>query len=135
MQVLDRFAGAKARLDSSSASMNDVMEALHQLTTVRAVLGAKLSSGECTRPPTRALYWAAFMFVQAKRCLLLSAVDICPCSGAAPTCKVVRLLFAGLGKELLQILVLMPCGAHLWGAARRAVAPTSSCWLGARRAI
>ena len=50
MQVLDRFAGAKARLDSSNASMNDVMEALHQLTTVRAVLGAKLSSGECTGP-------------------------------------------------------------------------------------
>ena len=47
LQVLDRFAGAKARLDSSDASMNDVMEALHQLTTVRAVLGAKLSSGEC----------------------------------------------------------------------------------------
>ena len=50
LKVLDRFAGAKARLDSSDASMNDVMEALHQLTTVRAVLGAKLSSGEVLGP-------------------------------------------------------------------------------------
>lgn len=54
-QVLDRFAGAKARLDSSSASMNDVMEALHQLTTVRAVLGAKLSSGLRNDAPDNAL--------------------------------------------------------------------------------
>ena len=62
MQVLDRFAGAKARLDSSNASMNDVMEALHQLTTVRAVLGAKLSSGEATDPCL---------------CCVLGSVDVC----------------------------------------------------------
>ena len=51
MQAVDKFLQAKGKLDGNAApALNDVMEALHSLTTVRANLAAGLSSGEHTLP-------------------------------------------------------------------------------------
>lgn len=46
-QVVDRFLAAKAKLDGagSAAGMDDVMDALHALGTLRALLCARLASG------------------------------------------------------------------------------------------
>ncbi|DBA93500.1 hypothetical protein WJX82_005630 [Trebouxia sp. C0006] len=45
-QAVDKFLQAKGKLDGNAApALNDVMEALHSLTTVRANLAAGLSSG------------------------------------------------------------------------------------------
>ena len=47
MQAVDKFLQAKGKLDGNAAPpLNDVMEALHSLTTVRANLAAGLSSGQ-----------------------------------------------------------------------------------------
>ena len=46
LQAVDKFLQAKGKLDGNAAPpLNDVMEALHGLTTVRANLAAGLSSG------------------------------------------------------------------------------------------
>ena len=50
-QAVDKFLQAKGKLDGNAApALNDVMEALHSLTTVRANLAAGLSSGEHALP-------------------------------------------------------------------------------------
>ena len=47
LQAVDKFLQAKGKLDGNAApALNDIMEALHSLTTVRANLAAGLSSGE-----------------------------------------------------------------------------------------
>lgn len=47
LQAVDKFLQVKGKLDGNAAPpLNDVMEALHSLTTVRANLAAGLSSGE-----------------------------------------------------------------------------------------
>jgi len=44
--ALDNFVKAKAKLDSSSeSSMNDIVDTLHRLTTVRVILSSGLASG------------------------------------------------------------------------------------------
>jgi hypothetical protein len=46
-QAVDKFLQAKGKLEGNAApALNDVMEALHSLTTVRANLAAGLSSGK-----------------------------------------------------------------------------------------
>lgn len=47
LQAVDKFLHAKGKLDGNAAPpLNDIVEALHSLTTVRANLAAGLSSGE-----------------------------------------------------------------------------------------
>lgn len=47
LQAVDKFLHAKGKLDGNGAPpLNDIMEALHSLTTVRANLAVGLSSGE-----------------------------------------------------------------------------------------
>ena len=46
-QAVDKFLQAKSKLDGNgSPPLNDIMETLHSLTTVRANLASGLSSGE-----------------------------------------------------------------------------------------
>ena len=46
LQAVDKFLQAKGKLDGNGAPpLNDIMETLHSLTTVRANLAAGLSSG------------------------------------------------------------------------------------------
>lgn len=48
---MDKFLQAKGKLDGNGAPpLNDIMETLHSLTTVRANLAAGLSSGKPTIP-------------------------------------------------------------------------------------
>ena len=48
LQAVDKFLQSKGKLDgNASPPLNDVMEALHALTTVRANLAAGLSSRTC----------------------------------------------------------------------------------------
>lgn len=47
LQAVDKFLQAKGKLDGNGAPpLNDIMDTLHSLTTVRANLAAGLSSGE-----------------------------------------------------------------------------------------
>ncbi|KAL4433837.1 hypothetical protein ABPG75_000278 [Micractinium tetrahymenae] len=56
-RLLDHFAAAKARLDAAgeAADQNAVMDVLHSVTTVRALLVSGLSSGLRNDAPDRAL--------------------------------------------------------------------------------
>lgn len=57
LQLLDRFLVSKAKLDDagSGASQNDIVDALHGVTSVRALLAASLSSGLRNDAPDKAL--------------------------------------------------------------------------------
>lgn len=47
LQAVDKFLQAKGKLDGNGTPpLNDIMDTLHSLTTVRANLAAGLSSGE-----------------------------------------------------------------------------------------
>lgn len=56
-KLLDRFLVSKAKLDDagSGASQNDIVDALHGVTSVRALLAASLSSGLRNDAPDKAL--------------------------------------------------------------------------------
>lgn len=57
LQLVERFLAAKAKLDGEGpdASPNTLMDALHGVTSVRALLGASLSSGLRNDAPNNAM--------------------------------------------------------------------------------